>query len=109
MGITTLFRRMDMEIVGLISAIIGLITAIVKRKTIIELRYSYSETSSQPVTIGKRFKRLIILAVVGFISTGIGGMVFKDAGAGIVLEVFGVLCLYQAMAIVILMFASLWK
>jgi len=106
-----------MEIIGLISAVIGLLTAIVKRKKIIELKYSCEvnvsgggSASTGRITIGKRFKRLVILLAVYFVLAMI--LAAGKAGEGVFVPitfVFFVLAFYQLMAMVILIFVSMWR
>lgn len=97
------------QLYTLTSAILGFVTAIINRKRIVELKYN-SNSSSTPVTIKKRFKRMTMLIVAGFIALAIAATLkLSPSVAGITLGFFTVLILYQFLAMLILMWATLWR
>lgn len=94
------------QIYTLISAILGLITAIINRKQIVQQKYS----SSSPITIGKRFKRMIMLLVAGFVVfLAMASFKLEPSVLGVTLGFFIILILYQFLAMLILMWAAMWR
>lgn len=97
-------------VIGLVSAIIGLITAIINKKRIVELRYSHGESGGkQPVTIGKRFKRAILLSIVGIFIIGFFANSEVKEIAQVLAFVFLFLVGYQVMGMLLLIWAKLWR
>jgi hypothetical protein len=103
-----------MEAFGLLSAIVGLVAAYINRRRIIEVRYvsqSHPQVAPRtPVTIGKRLKRLAIALIVGFLFAALGGQ--SDASAEVFVWPFAICFLvasYQALAVAVLLLASLWR
>ena len=107
-----------MEVLGFISAIIGLITALINRNTILQQRYgrgnaSSAYTSGQPITVKKRFKRFLLAMAIAMVFPCLSGA----AGAGSEADEFFIwpfaICLliaaYQFLAMLILIFAKLWR
>lgn len=108
-----------MEIIGFIGAVIGLIAAILNRRRIIVVRpgqTSYEVQSTRPrMTIGKRLKRFVLALILAFGCVAIAAFVSPEP-SGPVMEFMMwpfAICLlvaaYQAVAALIMIFASLWR
>jgi hypothetical protein len=112
------------SVLGVVSAILGVVAAIINRRRIVELRYSiasgWNEAPRKPLTVGKRFKRLIISLVLAFgtmmlLGSVVGSAPYDDTKNTlglIILVPFLVLCLmaaYQFVAIFVVLFLGLWR
>jgi hypothetical protein len=112
-------------VLGFVSAILGVVTALINRNRIVESRHATGSRSSSatraPVTLGKRFKRFCICVGLAFLlMMTIGSLVgpgppydrTSETWAMILLSPFLFLCLmaaYQLIAMVIVLFARLWR
>lgn len=112
------------EAIGLISAVLGIVAAVLNRRRIVIHRYestSYSSTTSprtgiskSPTRISKRFKRLVICLGLAFVCACAGASSQESNGALSNFMFFPFcICLllgaYQVAAIVIMVFARLWR
>lgn len=114
-----------MEIFGFIGALIGIVAAIINRKRIIILRYEYGRSSSSyvadhGVTIRKRFKRFVLAVLIAFSIPFCVGIFLGAQGQStesedvtkVLMWPFGIFLLvaaYQFLAMIVLVFAKLWR
>jgi hypothetical protein len=107
-----------MELLALLAAVLGVVAAIINRKRILVLRY---EQASSPVTVGKRFKRFLLCVGLAFLFPVLYGVVAgvsateqaTDKAVTDVLVWSTGICLllgaYQFVAMIVLIFARLWR
>ena len=108
-----------MEVLAFLGAVVGLVTAIINRKRIIVFRhesvaYRPPQEVQGRVTIRKRLKRLAICFFLGFVCAVIGSSTQNSSkGLSDFMAWPCFLCAllgsYQALAIVLMCFARLWR
>ena len=115
-----------MEIFGFLAAVLGVITAIINRKRIVVLRYEVTTSTlsgkpRSPVTVGKRFKRFLLCVALGFSFAFLLAIIAvaldtetKTIGFAFDILVWPfmfcmLLAAYQFVAMIILIFARLWR